>query len=96
MLIKGLFCLSLHKNICCGYSLESPWLHKKHMLWVLIRIASSMFLWRTDKNYPSKKNWPSEDTGQLVNSSSVTSLSWVPKRYSKTQNDFHTDSRLIR
>ena len=23
MIIKG--CLFLHKNICCGYSLESPW-----------------------------------------------------------------------
>ena len=24
MIIKGWFCLFLHKNICCGYSLESP------------------------------------------------------------------------
>ena len=42
---KGLFCLSLHKNLCCGCSLESP------------RPGSSnehpqhRFLWRTDKNY---------------------------------------------
>ena len=37
----------LHKNICCGYSLELPWRgdsneHPQHM-----------FLWITDENYPS-------------------------------------------
>ena len=24
MIIKGQFCLFLHKNVCCEYSLESP------------------------------------------------------------------------
>ena len=25
MIIKGFFSTDLHKNVCCGYSLESPW-----------------------------------------------------------------------
>ena len=45
MIIKGLFSLFLHKNIHCGYSLESPQRgnfneYTPHMLWVLIRITS--------------------------------------------------------
>ena len=36
MIIKGCFCVFLRKSICCGYSLESPWLIRigdsKHML----------------------------------------------------------------
>ena len=24
VIIKGYFCLFLHKKVCCGYSLESP------------------------------------------------------------------------
>ena len=47
MIIKWLFCLFLHKNLCCGCSLESPRRgdsneHPQH--W---------FLWRFDKNYVS-------------------------------------------
>ena len=45
MIIKGQFCLFLHKNICCGYSLVEAILMSIH----------NMFLWRTDKNYPSTR-----------------------------------------
>ena len=34
----------LHKNICCGYSLESPRLSNEY--------AQHMFLWRNKQNYP--------------------------------------------
>ena len=45
MIIKGQFCLFLHKNICCGYSLESPRPGDSN------EYQLHMFLWRTDKNY---------------------------------------------
>ena len=35
----------LHKNICCGYSLESPCKHDSK------EYTQHMFLWRTDENY---------------------------------------------
>ena len=47
MIIKQWLCLILHKNICCGYSLESPRQGDSN------EYPQHMFLWRTDKNYPS-------------------------------------------
>ena len=47
MIIKGYFSLFLHKNLCCGYSLESPRRGDSN------EYPQHMFLWRTDENYPS-------------------------------------------
>ena len=47
MIIKGLFCLFLHKNIHCGYSSESPWPGGSN------EYPQQMFLWRIEKNYHS-------------------------------------------
>ena len=46
VIILGKVFLFLHKNICCGYSIEAPW-----------QVASNeypqhMFIWRTGANYP--------------------------------------------
>ena len=46
VIIKGLFCLFFHKNIYCGYSLESPCRGDSNVY------PQYMFLWRTDKNHP--------------------------------------------
>ena len=47
MTIMGYFFLFLHKNLCCGYSLESPWRSESNEYPQHI-----FFLWRTDENYP--------------------------------------------
>ena len=47
VIIKGQFCLFLHKTICCGYSLESPCRGDSN------EYPQYMFLWRIDENYPS-------------------------------------------
>ena len=44
VIIKGQFCLFLHKNICCGYSLESPCQGDSK------EYPQHTFLWRTDEN----------------------------------------------
>ena len=49
MIIKGKFCLFLHKNIYCGYSLELP----RQGQGDSNEYPQHMFLWRTDENYPS-------------------------------------------
>ena len=46
MIIVGYFFLFLYKNICCGYSLETP--HRG----VSNEYPQHMFLWRTGENYP--------------------------------------------
>ena len=44
MSTKNIF---LHKNICCGYSLESPQWDDSN------KYPQHIFSWRTDENYPS-------------------------------------------
>ena len=45
MIIKGYFCLFLHKIICCGYSLVSPQPQRGDSN----EYPQHMILWRTDK-----------------------------------------------
>ena len=46
VIIVGSFFLFLHKNICCGYSLEAPRWGASN------EYPQHMFLWRTRENYP--------------------------------------------
>ena len=46
MIITGEFSIVLHKNICCGYSLESPRCGNSN------EYRQLMFLWRNNENYP--------------------------------------------
>ena len=46
VMILGYFFLLLHKNICCGYSLEVPHRGTSN------EYPQHMFLWRKKKNYP--------------------------------------------
>ena len=53
MIIKGYFCSFLHKNICCGYSLEIPRRsdandYPQHSEAILMNTHNiCFFLWRT-------------------------------------------------
>ena len=71
MIIKGYFCLFLHKNICCGYSLESP----------------HMFFWRTDENYhqiPSLSGVTVYRNGPERTKTDRNRLSKIPKQTSRS------------
>ena len=46
VIILGYFFLFLHKNICCGYSLEGPHQGTSN------EYLQHMFLWRIEENYP--------------------------------------------
>ena len=46
VIIMGWFSPVLHKNICCGYSLETPHRGTSN------EYPQHMFLWRNKKNYP--------------------------------------------
>ena len=46
VIILGYFFLFLHKNICCGYSLEAPHRGTSNVY------PQHMFLWKIRENYP--------------------------------------------
>ena len=46
MIIMGSYSQVLHKNICCGYSLEAPQRGASN------EYPQDMILWKNKKNYP--------------------------------------------
>ena len=65
------FYFFLHKNICCGYSLEVPQQCASN------EYPHHMFLWRNKKNYPriiTKYSLTSPDCGSSLETSLLTTL----------------------